>query len=65
VALVGVTNLAVSFSLALWVALRSRGVKFTRSGELLQLLAERFRSAPLRFFVPPGSQPGGTGTGIR
>lgn len=57
VALVGLTNLAVSFSLALWVALRSRGVQFTRSGELLRLLAQRFRQAPARFFVPPRVQP--------
>ncbi len=53
VALVGLTNLAVSFSLALWVALRSRDVQFHRTGELLALLAQRFRREPRSFFLPP------------
>lgn len=53
VALVGLTNLAVSFSLALWVAMRSRDVRFTRSGELIALLAQRFRREPRSFFLPP------------
>jgi site-specific recombinase len=53
VALVGITNLAVSFSLALYVALKSRRVRFDRTGELLGLLWARFRARPRDFFLPP------------
>lgn len=53
VALVGITNLAVSFSLALYVALKSRQVRFDRSGELVRLLWARFRARPRDFFLPP------------
>lgn len=53
VALVGLTNLAVSFSLALYVALKSRKVRFDRSGELLALLWKRFLTRPRDFFMPP------------
>lgn len=53
VMLVGLTNLAVSFSLALSVAMKSRGVRFDRSGELLALVARRFLARPRDFFLPP------------
>jgi len=53
VALIGLTNLAVSFVLALWVALKARGVVFTQKRELLESLWARFRIAPLSFFVAP------------
>jgi site-specific recombinase len=53
VALIGLTNLAVSFALALWVALRARDTAFGRTRELMGLLWRRFVSAPGRFFVPP------------
>jgi site-specific recombinase len=53
VLLIGVVNLTVSFSLALWVALRSRGVDFTAAGTLLPELRRRLRSQPLRFLLPP------------
>ena len=52
VALIGALNLAVSFSLALGVALRSRGVNFTATLALLPELWSRIRSRPSRFFVP-------------
>ena len=52
VALIGTVNLAVSFSLALWVALRSRGVNFTATAALLPELWQRVRTRPSRFFVP-------------
>ena len=55
VALIGITNLAVSFVLALWVALKARGVVFTQKRELLRRLWARFRVAPLSFFVAPHS----------
>lgn len=53
VALVGLTNLTVSFSLALYVALKSRQVRFDRSGELMRMLWARFRASPRDFFLPP------------
>jgi site-specific recombinase len=53
VALIGLTNLAVSFALALWMALKARGVLFRQKRELLRCLWERFRVAPLSFFVAP------------
>jgi site-specific recombinase len=53
VALIGLTNLAVSFTLALWVALKARGVVFTQKRELAGRLWARLRSQPLSFFVAP------------
>ena len=53
VALIGLTNLAVSFALALWVALKARGVVFTQKRELLGRLWARLRAAPLSFVVAP------------
>ena len=53
VALIGFVNLAVSFALALWVALKARGVVFTQRRELLARLWSRFRRAPMSFFVAP------------
>lgn len=53
VALIGLTNLAVSFALALWVALRARGVEFRRTGELLGLLGRELVLRPGRFLLPP------------
>jgi site-specific recombinase len=53
VALIGLTNLAVSFALALWMALKARGVLFRQKRELLRCLWARFRVAPLSFFVAP------------
>ncbi len=52
VALIGAANLTVSFSLALWVALRSRGVNFTAAAALAPELWRRLRTRPSRFFVP-------------
>ncbi len=56
IALIGVTNLSVSFTLALWVALKARGTDFAGSRGLAGLLLERLRTAPARFFVPPPAQ---------
>ena len=53
VALIGITNLAVSFSLALWVALRSRGVSFGEAAGVGALLWKRFLSQPRAFLLPP------------
>jgi len=50
--LIGLVNLAVSFSLALLVALRSRRVSFGNGGNLLRLLMRRFFSGTRDFFLP-------------
>ncbi|WP_295999815.1 site-specific recombinase [Rugamonas sp.] len=48
---IGAVNLLVSFGLALWVALRSRQVRFAHSWRLLKILGRHFLSAPLDFFI--------------
>jgi site-specific recombinase len=53
IALIGLTNLAVSFGLALFVALRARGNRFAYNRALLGKLLHRFLSTPSRFFVAP------------
>jgi site-specific recombinase len=51
--LIGLVNLAVSFSLALFVALRSRRLNFGQGRRLSVLLWHRFVSGPSDFFFPP------------
>lgn len=51
VGLIGLTNLAVSFSLALWMALKARGVVFRQARELLRRLAWRFKLQPSSFVL--------------
>ena len=53
IALIGLTNLAVSFALALRTALGARGVRFEHWGALLKAIWMRFRSAPRSFILPP------------
>lgn len=50
---IGMVNLLVSFSLALFVALRSRQVRFRQWPALLKGLLMRFLRAPPDFFIPP------------
>lgn len=50
---IGAVNLLVSFSLALFVALRSRQVRFRQWPALLKALLMRFAAAPLDFFIAP------------
>ena len=50
---IGAMNFLVSFSLALFVAVRSRNVNFRQSAELVSLLGKYFRSNTREFFVPP------------
>lgn len=54
---IGLTNLLVSFSLALMVALRSRRTTFGKSRALLGKLMHRFVAAPRSFFVAPRDVP--------
>ncbi|MGL5632056.1 MAG: site-specific recombinase [Azovibrio sp.] len=56
VAGIGLVNLAVSFSLALYVALRARNVTFSQRKQLVQGLIRHFRSRPRDFFLPPKKQ---------
>lgn len=53
VALIGFTNLAVSFSLAMNVALKSRRVRYADTRGLMKLLLKRLLSRPQDFFWPP------------
>jgi site-specific recombinase len=48
---IGLVNLLVSFGLALWVALRSRQVRFHHGLRLMKLLGRRFLQGPIAFFV--------------
>lgn len=50
---IGLTNLAVSFGLALWVALRSRGVRYRSWLPLTKILLTKFVRQPSAFFWPP------------
>lgn len=56
VAGIGLVNLAVSFSLALYVALRARNVTFSQRRQLVQGLIRHFCSRPRDFFLPPKKQ---------
>lgn len=51
--LVGITNLVVSFSLALYVAMKSRKVTFAQWRLLLKTLLRRFIQNPGIFLFPP------------
>ncbi len=53
VALIGFTNLAVSFALALRTALRARHIQFDHWAPLLSAIWQRFRQQPRSFLLPP------------
>ncbi|NTV11637.1 MAG: site-specific recombinase, partial [Zoogloea sp.] len=57
VALIGLVNLMVSFSLALMVALRARRVSFAQGGALLRLIGQRLADDPREFLFPPEEAP--------
>jgi site-specific recombinase len=59
VGLIGLTNLLVSFGLALYVAMKSRQVTFVQWQELVARLWQRFRRSPREFLLPPPSEIGG------
>jgi site-specific recombinase len=50
---IGAVNLAVSFTLALWVAMRSQRVTFVETPDLVRRLLARLRTRPASFFLPP------------
>lgn len=53
VGLVGMANLAISFSLALYVALKARQVSFAQGRSLGRALLGRFWHNPREFLLPP------------
>lgn len=53
VLMIGLTNLAVSFSLAFYTALKARGVRRLEVIKLTGRLGQRFLSRPRDFFIPP------------
>ena len=57
VGLIGLTNLLVSFGLALVVAMKARRVTFGQWRALVSRLRQRFLQRPQEFFLPP-SEPG-------
>lgn len=57
VLLIALVNLAVSFSLALVVALRARGQRVEDPSGLFAAIGRRFRREPASFFVPPREEP--------
>jgi site-specific recombinase len=60
VLLIGFVNLAVSFSLALRVALRSRGIRPEQTVGLWPRVARRFLASPRDFFWPRPAAPSET-----
>jgi site-specific recombinase len=53
IALIGLTNLAVSFALALRTALGARNIQFGHWGPLVRAIWRRFRQQPRSFLLPP------------
>ena len=50
--IMGLFNLGVSFSLSLFVAVKSRRIRFSQTPELLRLLGKRLRQHPSDFLFP-------------
>lgn len=57
VLLIGLTNLVVSFYLAMWVGLKARGVDFRQRLRLGRAIAWRLLTQPRDFFLPPRGSP--------
>ncbi len=57
IALIGMVNLAVSFWLALWLAMRSRGVPLTRARALVPAVVRLAIQRPAALFLPPPDKP--------
>lgn len=50
--MMGLINLAVSFSLSLLVAVKSRRIRFAQTPELIAILGQKLADRPFEFFVP-------------
>lgn len=57
VLLIGVTNLIVSFSLAMWIGLKARGVDLPQRFRLVNTILRRCLARPGDFFLPPRPTP--------
>ncbi len=53
IALIGLVNLVVSFWLALWLAMRSRGIPLTRARALVPAVVRLIAQRPGALFFPP------------
>lgn len=53
----GLINLAVSFSLSLLVAVKSRRIRFAQTPELVALLLKKMSTRPLEFVIPVKDPP--------
>jgi site-specific recombinase len=53
IALIGLVNLLVSFYLAIWVGLKSRGITFAQRRRFAAAVLQRLRQNPRQFFRPP------------
>ncbi|MFZ2302615.1 MAG: site-specific recombinase [Gallionella sp.] len=49
---IGLTNLVVSFYLAMWVGLKARGVTFNQRRDLIKAVLSRLWRRPREFFLP-------------
>jgi site-specific recombinase len=49
---IGLMNFLVSFSLAVFVVMKSRKITYTHSSKLLKIIAHRFFTRPHHFFLP-------------
>jgi site-specific recombinase len=56
VLMIGLVNLTVSFSLALFVALRARGVRIRSIRRLLKALGHEICKKPSALLWPPGDE---------
>nr|WP_011164703.1 site-specific recombinase [Bdellovibrio bacteriovorus]CAE80101.1 unnamed protein product [Bdellovibrio bacteriovorus HD100] len=52
---IGALNVLVSFGMALWVAIKARGINPPQRKAIRQAVMKRFFSSPLSFFLPVGS----------
>jgi site-specific recombinase len=50
---IGLLNVSVSFTMAFFVAIRSRNIRGGKKREIYQAILYRFRTNPLRFLIPP------------
>ena len=57
IAAIGLTNLAVSFTLAMRTAMRARGIQFEHWAPLLRALWHRINRQPRSFVLPPRQPP--------
>lgn len=52
---IGALNVGVSFGMALWVAIKARGINPPQRRAIRKAVAKRFFSSPLSFFLPVGA----------